>query len=351
MNEIYLNSQECAFAVLEEADLPPGVLLRFTGTASSDGAVSRNKRFYSPEFNTRAMEEANAYITRGGVITMFARHGRAVQPNSLATGIPCGRVLEFFRDGPRIRYRSELIDTEDGRDMAVAVKTKTMPGTSIRIHQPKGRQITLNGVRVTELTEGFYNGVDFAVEPGIEGAGVDAILEEYTIEEIEDMEWKDITLEELLENRKDLLEEYLLTLTQGDQAKYLDPAKKTALEESLAVASSALEESKYTLAVHEAAHILTTKKIFDEIMARKPKLEEISEVAVEVRSTAITEALANLGSTQTSQSTAQGVTDPPKTKKKPVGEDVDPADVTIEEAVQASGLRKETIEGVLGYLV
>jgi len=301
--------------VTEEAgkQLPQGVIMRVRGTALIDEVVSQRGRgrYYSKEFNDRCLEETLQYMAQGGVATMFGRHGRAVQPNRLAEGIPCGRITEAFREDNKIKYVASIIDTTDGRDVAVAVRTGTMPGTSVRFHHAATRRVRLNGADVEQMVSGHINGIDFTDEPGIEGAGVDAVLESLgaapRIENEEGtmtVEWTKVTLEDLIKNVKPLLDEFAATAIEASDlgnAKSAAEAQVATLTQEKAALSAqvadfqskasdavaALEELKLRQALAEASLIGAGRAIYARLQTDVKNLEELSAKLPAIRAEAL----------------------------------------------------------------
>jgi len=211
--EITLDIVESAFTVLEERE---GGELSYEGTALIDNVVSHNRRYYPAGFNDRAMERTRDRIKEPNVnVTVFSRHGRAVGSIfSLPTGVPIGKVEGLNRSGDRIKYTGVIVPTAEGKDMQVLVRRGVMCATSVRFHDVNSKIRKLDGKEVEEMIDGVIVGIDFCEAAGIVGAGVDRILEEAPIwdEEEKSMNWEELTLEQLKENRQDLLDAYAVGL-------------------------------------------------------------------------------------------------------------------------------------------
>ena len=266
--------------VLEEVGDGGG--LTFKGVALIDEAVSANGRYYSAEFNDRCMAETNGFIAGGGIVTIYSRHGKALGADGqMPTELPVGRIKEpLFREGKEICYIGYISPTMEGRDCITLIRDGIVLATSIRSTDYESRSASLNDMPVEEMVRAVIAGVDLTDEAGIRGAGIKEILEEaphITQEkEVEDMELKDLTLEQLRAERADLLTEFAATLQADSTAKIEDATSKvTALETERA----ALNEKMVAL---EADRALLAKQVQDlELAIGKASLgQKVAEASI-----------------------------------------------------------------------
>ena len=126
------------------------------------------------------LEATLEYMNGGEVVSVFSRHGKAVQPDSLPTGLPVGHVIDVFREGNKIKYVTGIVDTAEGRDVAKLIQSKTIRATSIRLSSSdfEFEEVTMDGKKYRKAVRGRIKGIDLADEAGIKGAGIEAILEE-----------------------------------------------------------------------------------------------------------------------------------------------------------------------------
>ena len=246
-----LSAQHAEIRILEApaAGLPPGIVLRFRGIALIDNAISQNDRLYTEAFNSSCLEETQKFMKMGGTVSMYSRHGRAVQPGALATGLPVGHVTLLGRAGPRVVYESHIVDTSEGRDVAVLLRTGAMRATSIRLRQGfKSRKVSLKGRVLEELTYGIIKGIDLADEAGIVGAGVEQILEEAPDVQVLDpkgendmTDWEKVTLKDLQDNCAAILTDYAASVLEANKpAAVTDDPDAVAATTATATAAAAL---------------------------------------------------------------------------------------------------------------
>jgi len=265
--------------------------LVFVGTALVDNAISGNLKFYDAESNDRIMAMTNAYIEEGGISTVYSRHGKAVPGplGDLPVGLPVGKVTgPLWRDGDRIKYKARISATAEGKDVMVLIEDGVMKFTSIRSRYGSYKLVPkkVNGREVEAVVEAVIHGIDLAEEPGIAGAGIDAILAEElrieTIEKQEDtMDWNEVTLEALRKERPDLVE---ALIEDRQAAAELETLRKQVaeLQGNLQSAGEALETAKTE---HDAALKALTEEKDGEIAKLTEKLAK-GEIEA-----AITEAL------------------------------------------------------------
>lgn len=294
--------------------------LRVKGVALVDEAVSQGGtgRYYSTKFNDACKEATNAFMGSGGVVTMYSRHGRAIAPpGQLPTGLPIGKVdRPLFREGNEVMYEAFIAPTTEGKDVITLIKTGVMLATSIRAASYRSRMRKMGDLEIEELLEAVIIGIDLTDEAGIEGAGIKEVLEEAPqwtdeeqSEEEEEMVYEELTLKDLLERRKDLLDEYAASVKEaleaaatGDAPKALAELQKThnaVLEEKEAalgkVAALEVEAAKLKLdlAIEAAAQIGVGKMVAEELRANVKAEADIASLLPAARDKALALVLAS----------------------------------------------------------
>lgn len=324
-------------AVLVASNRPLEILeettegLKVSGVALVDEAISSNRRYYSAKFNDACMEATNQYMAEGGTVTIFSRHGNAVgQGGQMPTALPIGKVTApLYRKGKEIWYNMFIAPTTEGRDVITLVKAEVMLATSIRAAAYKSRMRRMNGADVEELIEATIVGIDTTDEAGIRGAGIREVLEEAPqFEEEEDMDYEKLTMEELLEHRKDLLDAHAASVQEAMQVK-VDEAEaervkaaglleervneNAAFSESISAAGIKIDELGLKLKIAEAANFGGMAGLVLEELTEKVTCEEdIPKYLKEAKDKAMT---AILG--QASSGTAKGVTEFVEEPKEP----------------------------------
>lgn len=310
-----------------EGEAEPG--LKYKAVALIDGVMSENDRFYSAEFNERCMEATNSFMESGGVVTIFSRHGKALGSfGSLPTGLPVGKVVDpLYREGNEICYHGLIVPTTEGKDMMTLIRTAVMPWNSIRADEWKSVPRELEGREVQDMVSAVLAGIDFTDNPGIKGAGVRQILEEapeWTEETQEDsnMEWENVTLEDLQEHCPELLDEYAATKVEPVQAQATEAqakveeltetvtvlgeekvtveetaeAAKTAAEASVETANKTIADLTLKLKIAEASLIGgIARGVYEELGDKVEKEEDIEACLTEARERQMTIALASVG--------------------------------------------------------
>ena len=309
MGEILLATNQ-KLRVLEETENGE---LHFEGVAFIDNILSENKRFYSAAFNDSCMEATNALIDSGGLtVTIFSRHGKALGGfGTLPTGLPVGKVPALFREGNEIHYKGIIVPTTEGKDMMTLMRSEVMLGTSIRANQYESRDRELDGETVQEMVSGVLAGIDFTDNPGIIGAGVRRILEEVPQWEEEDMDWEKVTMEELLENCKPLLDEHAATVVEAVQEKATGfegqieeltatiatlTEEKEVAEGKSVEAVEAVADMELKLEVARAAHVGSiSKMVYEELVENVQTREDIAANLASAKEKAMTLVLASAG--------------------------------------------------------
>jgi len=190
------------------------------GIALIDHAVSQlgtgGERYYSPEYCSQVLQRSLEYMDLGHNITGYNKHGSAMGGFlSMSTTSPDARVTELKRDGANIVYTMHISPTSEGKDMIIRLFDRLIEETSVRIYDVKGDYVEvkdeLGGKRSMWVPrDGYIGGIDFCDEAGVTGAGVVRVESMEVIKENE-MEYSDITLEALRENRADLVGQIVTT--------------------------------------------------------------------------------------------------------------------------------------------
>jgi hypothetical protein len=333
-------------------------VLRYEGTALIDNVRSANRRYYSKEFNNAAMKMTLAYMKNGGSVTVYSRHGKAYGGIfGGGAGLPIGQVLEFFRKGNKIKYRAEVLPTSEGKDAIMLIQRGVNRQTSIRSLWFRSRLVKDedSGEVTEEMIDAIIQGVDLAEEAGIEGAGIDKILEEapnlVRLEEVTDMlTLEELTLEELGKERPDLLKEYAdevraglkkegwqedVSALEGDLAKAqeLNAALKEAneqLQEDKANLEAKVGEQNLDLAIQVAAQLGVSKEIAEALKEQVKTIEEIEQALPTIKEAAMQDFLASAsteepGTAKGKQRMSEGETTAreAETAKKQISEEVE----------------------------
>jgi len=301
--------------VAEESAADGG--LHFKGVALVDEAISRStgSRYYSKAFNDKCMEATNQYMADGHIVTIYSRHGKAIpKKGQLSENMPVGKVTkDLWREGRKIMYEGFIAPTVEGRDLATLIRSGVVKATSIRAIELDSRKRKMGDRTVEEMLEGVIVGIDTADFPGIAGAGITELLEEapkFSDEEVSDMEWSELTLEELVAHRQDLLDEHVASVTEVLNQKITDLdaqlveakkvttedlvplADKTALEAKVTEMTAELSVLKLEVAIEKAAQIGVGRKIVEELKSKVKVIEDIDKMLPNARSKALSLVLA-----------------------------------------------------------
>ncbi len=296
-----------AYRILESVEETPERLV-FEGCVLIDEVLSRggNGRYYSKEFNDSCMEATNLYLSVGGVVTIYSRHGRAAGETGRApypTGLPVGRLTKpLWRKGSEILYEAMITPTAEGKDVMVLIRDKVLLGTSLRASRYSSRMRTLEtNTLVEEMISAVIVGIDLCDQAGIEGAGVRRVLEETpqwktTEEEEETMDFSELTLEELTANRQDLLDAHskpLLATKDAELAILVDSNAELKGQLTTAQAAQTPTADVGRLAVLEASCGGLSRIIADKLTAEGlATTEAIGPRLAEIRAAAVQELLA-----------------------------------------------------------
>jgi len=331
---VYAATMGKAVTWLEELTLETALRdgFNFKGIAFIDNAVSQLgtgwERYYSPEFNDLCMKNTNNFIGLGHTVTMYNTHGSA--GGSLfnpGTKNPIGKVKgEMWRDGSEIKYNGFISPTEEGKDVIRLLFDEVMGESSVRMTEVRSILHSLNSEEpegegedygyIEEMQSARLAGIDLCDQAGITGAGLVRILESALIftplekEEVTvEIKWEELTLEAVLENRKDLLDDHVATMLETVNVQFeaeraeLEAAKaelettKTELETALAATPDTTESAtriaalELDLAIEQAAQIGVGREIALALREGAATIESIPAVLAEVREEAFMRAL------------------------------------------------------------
>jgi len=267
---------------------------------------------------------------------MYNRHGSAGGGFfTVSTKNPIGKVeSDLRREGANIVYDAFISPTEDGKEVIQLIFDEIMGESSVRMAEVNSilHRLTTedeNGEEeedygyIEEMITARVSGIDMCDEAGITGAGIVRFLDEALTfapyeEEEEDVEinWEELTIEVLLENRKDLLDAHtasrLEALTRQFETLEAELATSKADLESTQAAAVAqpmrIAELELSLAIEQAAQIGVGKEIAKQLRERVTSLDDIPEAVVAVREEALTRVLAG---EPTGSTSAKGVVNMP----------------------------------------
>jgi hypothetical protein len=310
--------------------------LRFKGVSLVDYAISQQgtfwQRYYSPEFNDRAMSRTKDFMGLGHTVTIYNTHGAAFGGFfSLPSESPIGKIAKVWREADEIQYEGFISPTAKGRDQIQLIFDGIVGETSVRIADPKyetrrlqdpepGKEEETPEEYIDELLDGFIIGIDFCDEAGIPGAGMTGVLESAphwaaeqesdssdSTEEDENMEWDKVTLEELKAKVPDLLNAHVTALLEAANAQITQlkaqvaevgttktdltaaQAQVTQLTTSLEAATTKIAGLEAEAKLRQAAETPLGKTIYAELAKRNPKPEELEVVLKEAREAALTQ--------------------------------------------------------------
>jgi len=257
--------------------------MRFIGLALRFNTLSANDWFYGEQMVRESVTRTNEWIAANNVSTSYATHGQALGGfGSMPTHKPLGKIESFFLEGDELRYRAMISPTEEGKDMMTLIEDGVVVHTSIRssMFEAEPTKMSIEGEErnVMNAKWAIINGVDFCDRPGVAGAGIIKVLESApTVVQTEDeMDIKELTLEALKSERRDLVDaavvEHLSMFQAQLQEKDVqieslqaeietlketqaDPDAISALEAQIQVAEAALSESQVTVAVWEEVSV------------------------------------------------------------------------------------------------
>ena len=148
------------------------------GIALAPG-VSKNGRLYTPENIGKAFERASTRLAdpKARPLTMFTHHDGAGNPTHLV-----GRIAQLTKDrSSTVRFRSDIADTEHGRDIANLTATEDdqpafLDGVSIRGRWigPVRRVRMPDGSMVETADDLEILGLDYTDRPGVDDARIES---------------------------------------------------------------------------------------------------------------------------------------------------------------------------------
>ena len=300
-------------SVVPGENLPVGTMV-FEATALVDNQLSKNRRFYSEDFNRRCTEKSNRRIEAGNVATIYSSHTNAFSGAGWLSSIealPVGNVQQWMKvegsaDKPgTLDLRGIILPTAEGRDVQLLVRAGTMPHMSIR-GAMEGWKTTpgyIGDEEVEIVEDGALEGIDFTIYPGVVGAGVNRILESAPTREkqmkVEDiMDWSKVTKEELVQSRPDLVTALqsglvpndvvsLLEAKVNDLSAIIEENKKGPAQEALDVLQQQVASLTLENQVMDASMIGISRSIADKLRATVKTAEEIPAALPAIRAEAI----------------------------------------------------------------
>lgn len=288
--------------------------LVFSGTVipkpnTEHGVWSLNKRLYPPQSVDETYDRSTQFIDEGGVATVFTSHAAA----SDHTGrLPIGKVLSYSRDDGAVRFRGGIVDTAEGADAIKLLEAGVLGTVSLRSYDWESHKEEVKELGPCEVVDWcVICGIDFATAPGLPGTKVKK-------EEVE-MDLNKLTLEELREQRPDLIAELVAEA----------PATEEETNEQ-----EPNEEAKLRLAVLEASCTGISSVVARMLSEKVKSVDDIEGVLEEVRRAAIQEVYGTVRKTDATN--LRGKSGDDETKKEPVTEDVELSDMQ-KQVVEAAG--------------
>jgi len=238
---------------------------RFEGAAVFENALSGNGRFYPVSFIDESIKRTLDWHSKGHVTTIHSSHASAFEGK-----LPVGKALVLEHADGAMKFVGQISKTTEGSDMARLVKDNVISRVSIRSSQfdyTTEKMETADGKQPIDVMQwAVIEGIDFCERPGITGAGITRILESAPTwaQKENDMEWSEITLESLRENRGDLLEGYLTEhlgafLTERDGLKEALVSKEAEIAEQAAKVLE-LDKTEEINALTEKVSALTAEQ-------------------------------------------------------------------------------------------
>jgi len=179
--------------------------LRFEGVAMFENAVSGNRRFYPAEFIDESIVRTEQWVSQGHATTMHRSH-----ESWFEGAMPIGKIFALRHEDGKMVFEAQISPTSDGSDMMTLIEDGVMSRVSLRSTQYESKSEKLEGETFDVMKWAVFEGIDFCERPGIQGAGIIKILEEAPKwAEENNMDWNEVTLEDVRANRSDLLEGYL----------------------------------------------------------------------------------------------------------------------------------------------
>lgn len=293
--------------------------LTFKGIALIDHAVSQlgtgYERYYSPEFNDLCMENTKKFMRLGHTVTTYNKHASASGGLfSPSTENPIGKVSNLRREDNMIVYDEFISPTVKGREVIQLIFDEVMGETSVRMLEVQSllHRLVIEGDGneededygfIEEMISARIAGIDLCDEAGITGAGIVRVQQEgmrlapHTEPEEVDMEfnWEELTIDELLEHRRDLVDAHVATqlevltaqlTTNGEELAAVQAELENA-KAALVAQPMRIEELELQLAVEQAAQGSVGKEIVKALKGKVTSREQIPELASAARERAI----------------------------------------------------------------
>ena len=242
--------------------------LRFTGIAMFENAISGNGRFYPAEFIDESIARTSKWLEQGHATTMHKSHEAWMRGD-----LPIGAVFTLKHEGGKMLFDAQISPTKDGSDMMTLIEDKVMSRVSLRSTQYESKMEKLEGESLDVMKWAVFEGIDFCERPGIQGAGIIKILEAAPKwAEENNMNWDEITLEALRENRPDLLEGYLRDALGAFVAER-DELKTAVTEGAATVETLNAQVAELTAKAGDTAELDATKLRVEELLSVQKELE------------------------------------------------------------------------------
>jgi hypothetical protein len=243
-------------------------------------------------------------MKRGYPVTVYNTHGAALGGFfSAAEKNPIGKIEKLFREEDKIKYEMFISPTSEGRDVIQLIHDGVMNPTSVRIYDFQAKMETTgeDDESIMVLEDGYIGGIDFCDVPGVPEAGITQVLESALVfgqpKQEEDMDWNEVTLEGLKENRQDLLQSYVVEtvqqmLAERDALKATIAELETKAQDTSKSDEQATEIAKLTeeVSLWQAAATPIVKEVAAQL--RDIPAEERQAKADEVRAAAIAAVMA-----------------------------------------------------------
>jgi hypothetical protein len=271
------------FKIIQEALENENKAFKFKGIAMIKDSISGNGRRYGGELVENTVKAIKTILESTGSypLSVMADHPGMVSNKTLTT---VGKITDIYMEGNNAIIEAEIANTSIGKDVQELIRGKFVEGLSIRASKAKMKKVNIDGQIVNDVLEMELMGVDLVTNPGVKGARVLDILEsnehsgvyvsideEEIVSEEDKMDYSKITLEELKQQRADLinvlkdefkpvieselgvndLQESVnnLTTEKKDLEESLETIKgeKETLEGELSTAKTSLEEAQNEL--------------------------------------------------------------------------------------------------------
>lgn len=262
---------------------------KFKGIAMIKDSISANDKRYSGKLVENVVNNVKNIIETNGAypLTVMADHPNGFTSNKTLTTV--GKITDMYLEGNNAVIEAEIANTSVGKDVQELIRGKFVEGLSIRASKAKMKKVNIEGRSVNDVLEMELNGVDLVTNPGVKGARVLDILEsadnsgvyvsidEEEIVNIEEdkMDYSKIVLEELKQNRPDLV-----AILKGEfQPVFESELKVNELKESVDNLTTGKTELETKLQESEKAQ----KDLQESFNSQKAKLEEAENKLKEIK--------------------------------------------------------------------